>query len=164
MLGPLNFHMNLRISLPSSLGWGDLLEKGKATHSSILAWRVRHNWGAKCLGFPGGSENKVSVCLQCGRPGFDLWVGKIPRRRKWQPTQYSCLEKPMDRGAWWARVHGTTKSWARLSDLACSMYLPICFLMVGSSTVLASIFSSSYSAVFSQEFHLLPWLPLSLVN
>ena len=96
--------------------------------------------------------------------GFDLWVGKIPRRRKWQPTQYSCLEKPMDRGAWWARVHGTTKSWTRLSDLACSMYLPICFLMVGSSTVLASIFSSSYSAVFSQEFHLLPWLPLSLVN
>ena len=101
MLGPLNFHMNLKISLPSSLGWGDLLEKGKATHSSILAWRVRHNWGAKCLGFPGGSENKVSVCLQCGRPGFDLWVGKIPRRRKWQPTPVlSCLENSMDRRAW----------------------------------------------------------------
>ena len=27
-----------------------------------------------------------SVCLQCGRPRFDSWVGKIPRRRKWQPT------------------------------------------------------------------------------
>ena len=27
-----------------------------------------------------------SICLQCGRPGFDPWVGKIPRRRKWQPT------------------------------------------------------------------------------
>ena len=27
-----------------------------------------------------------SVCLQCRRPGFDLWVGKIPWRRKWQPT------------------------------------------------------------------------------
>ena len=27
-----------------------------------------------------------SVCLQCGRPGFDPWVGKIPWRRKWQPT------------------------------------------------------------------------------
>ena len=26
-----------------------------------------------------------SVCLQCGRPGFDPWVGKIPWRRKWQP-------------------------------------------------------------------------------
>ena len=28
----------------------------------------------------------VSVCLQCERPGFDPWVGKIPWRRKWQPT------------------------------------------------------------------------------
>ena len=72
MLGPLIFHMNLRISLPSSLGWENPLEKGKATHSSILAWRVRHNWAAKCLGFPAGLESKASVCLQCGRPGFDL--------------------------------------------------------------------------------------------
>ena len=38
--------------------------------------------------------------LQCRRPGFDPWVGKIPWRRKWQPTQYSCLESPMDGGAW----------------------------------------------------------------
>ena len=28
----------------------------------------------------------VSVCLQCGRPGFDPWIGKIPWRRKWQST------------------------------------------------------------------------------
>jgi len=35
--------------------------------------------------FPGGSDSK-SVCLQCGRPEFDPWVGKIPWRRKWQPT------------------------------------------------------------------------------
>ena len=28
----------------------------------------------------------LSVCLQCARPGFDPWVGKIPWRRKWQPT------------------------------------------------------------------------------
>ena len=37
------------------------------------------------LDFPGGSDGKVS-CLQCGRPGFDPWVGKILWRRKWQPT------------------------------------------------------------------------------
>ena len=35
--------------------------------------------------FPGGSDSKAS-CLQCGRPGFDPWVGKILWRRKWQPT------------------------------------------------------------------------------
>ena len=32
------------------------------------------------------------------------------------PLQYSCLENPMDRGAWWAAVHGVTKSWTGLSD------------------------------------------------
>ena len=32
------------------------------------------------------------------------------------PLQYSCLENPMDGGAWWATVHGVTKSWTRLSD------------------------------------------------
>ena len=32
------------------------------------------------------------------------------------PLQYSCLENPMDQGAWWAAVHGVAKSWTRLSD------------------------------------------------
>ena len=32
------------------------------------------------------------------------------------PLQYSCLENPTDRGAWWATVHGVAKSWTRLSD------------------------------------------------
>ena len=32
------------------------------------------------------------------------------------PLQYSCLENPMDEGAWWAAVHGVAKSWTRLRD------------------------------------------------
>ena len=32
------------------------------------------------------------------------------------PLQYSCLANPMNRGAWWAAVHGVAKSWTRLSD------------------------------------------------
>ena len=32
------------------------------------------------------------------------------------PLQYSCLENPMDGGAWWGAVHGVAKSWTRLSD------------------------------------------------
>ena len=55
-------------------------------------------------------------CLQCGRPGFKPWVGKIPWRRTWNLLQYSSLENSMDRGVWWATVHGVTKSWIRLSD------------------------------------------------
>ena len=43
------------------------------------------------------------------------WVGNIPWRI---PLQYSCLEKPMDRGAWWATAHGVAKSWTRLKQLS----------------------------------------------
>ena len=32
--------------------------------------------------------------------------------------QYSCLENPVDRKAWWATVHGVTKSWTRLNQLS----------------------------------------------
>ena len=45
--------------------------------------------------FPGASDCK-SICLQCGRPGFDLWVGKSPGEGKGYPFQYSGLENPMD--------------------------------------------------------------------
>ena len=38
------------------------------------------------------------------------------------PLQYSCLENPMDRGAWWAAVHGVTKSWTRLSDFTLTFH------------------------------------------
>ena len=44
-------------------------------------------------------------------------LGRSPGGGHGNPLQYSCLENPMDRGAWWATVHGVTKSWAQLSDL-----------------------------------------------
>ena len=47
--------------------------------------------------------------LQCKRPGFVPWFGKIPWRRRWQPTSLICLENPMDRGAWQATVHGMAR-------------------------------------------------------
>ena len=45
-----------------------------------------------------------------------LSPSKNPRRRQWHPLQYSCVENPMDGGAWWAAVHGVVKSRIRLSD------------------------------------------------
>ena len=41
--------------------------------------------------------------------------GKSPGGEKGNPPQYSYLEKPMDRGAWWPEVHGVTKSQTQLS-------------------------------------------------
>ena len=42
--------------------------------------------------------------------------GRSPGEGNGNPLQYSCLENPMDGGAWWATVHGVAKSWTRLSD------------------------------------------------
>ena len=44
------------------------------------------------------------------------------------PLQYSCLENPMDRGAWWAAVHGVTKSWTLLSDFTSLISLTSYFI------------------------------------
>ena len=146
--------------------------------SQAESWRAEACRRAECSfvnlwGFPGCARGKEPAC-QCTRHKrcwFDLWVRKIPWRRKWLPTpvfwpgefhglesppglkestqlndfhfsgsggkesacnvgdpdsvpglrrspgewngnphQYSCLENPMDRGAWWATVHGITKS------------------------------------------------------
>ena len=41
------------------------------------------------------------------------------------PLQYSCLENPMDGGAWWAAVHGVAKSRTRLNDLTFTFHFPL---------------------------------------
>ena len=108
-----------------------------ATHSSILAWkipwteepgklwsmgpqRVRHNLMTKPSPYlhelPGGSDSKESACC-AGDPGSIPGLGRSPGEGNGNPLQCSCLENPMNGGAWWATVHGVTKSWTQLSDL-----------------------------------------------
>ena len=58
---------------------------------------------------------KESAC-NAGDPGSTPGLGKSPGEGNGNPLQYSCLENPMDKGAWWATVHGVTKSQTRLSD------------------------------------------------
>ena len=59
--------------------------------------------------FPGGSEVKVSAC-NAGDLGSIPGLGRSPGEGNGNLLQYSCLENPMDRGAWWATVHGVAKS------------------------------------------------------
>ena len=49
--------------------------------------------------FPGGSDGKASV-YNAGDPGSIPGLGRSPGERNGNPLQYSCLENPMDRGAW----------------------------------------------------------------
>ena len=66
-------------------------------------------------GFPGGSVLK-NPPARSGDPGSIPGSGRSPEEWNGYPLQYSCLENPMDRGAWQTTVHGVPKSWIRLSD------------------------------------------------
>ena len=74
-----------------------------------------------CQNFPWWLSGKESAC-QCKRHGFNPWAGKIPWDRKWQPSPVYFLGNPMDRGAWWAAIHGATKSQIQLSHWKTSTY------------------------------------------
>ena len=80
------------------------MEKEMATHSSTLAWRIP--WMEE----PGGLQ---FMGLQ--RVGHDsdfiFFLSIVPFGEKdGNPLQCSCLESPMDKGAWWAAVYGIAKS------------------------------------------------------
>ena len=45
----------------------------------------------------------------------DPWAGRSPEEVNGNPLQYSCLENPMDRGTWWATVHGVARVWHNLA-------------------------------------------------
>ena len=61
------------------------------------------------MGFPGGSERKESAC-NVGGLGLIPGLGRSAGEGNGYPLRNSCLENPMDRGAWRAAVHGVTKS------------------------------------------------------
>ena len=125
------------------LGKEDPLEKGRATHSSILAWRIpwteepgrlqfmgsqriRHDWKNNTfifiysLGLPRWLSGKQPSHQGKSRRRlkFHSWVRKIPWRMKWQPTPASLPGESRDRGGWQATVFGVTKSWTPLSNWA----------------------------------------------
>ena len=124
-------------TLVQFLGREDSLEKGTATHSSILGlpwwlrWqRIHLQWGRPkfdpwlrkipwrrerlptpvFLGFPGGSAGKESTC-NVGDLGSIPGLGRSPEEGNSYPLQYSGLENSMD-----CIVHGVARSRTRLSD------------------------------------------------
>ena len=60
-------------------------------------------------------DDKESTCEAEG-PGLIPGSGRYPEEGNGYPFQYTCLENPMDRGAWWATVRGVTKSQTQLSN------------------------------------------------
>ena len=67
--------------------WGCVIDQ------LVLNFFFFFNWSV-VLGLPWWLR-RSSVCLQCGRPRFNPWVGKIPWRRKWQPTPVKWQPTPV---------------------------------------------------------------------
>ena len=90
---------------------------GKPGMLQSMGWqRVRHNWANwTTTALPGGSDGKEST-FSAGDLGLIPRSGRSPREGNGYPLQYSCPENPMDRGAWWATVHGVPKSQSWLSN------------------------------------------------
>ena len=61
------------------------------------------------MSLPGGSDGKESA-YNAGDLSSIPASGRSPGDGNGNPVQYPCLENPMDRGAWWATVHGVTES------------------------------------------------------
>ena len=93
--------------------WERLSRKG-----DIGAGTQRMNWNylREALGFPGGASGKPACqCRRHKRHGFDLWVGKIPWRRAWQPIPVFLPGESYGQRSL-VTVHGAAKTQTRVSD------------------------------------------------
>ena len=76
---------------------------------------MRKYLNSRCQRIPGDSDDKESAC-SVEDPDSILGSGRSPGEGNGNPLQYSCLVNPMDRGAWWATVHGDAKNQTGPSD------------------------------------------------
>ena len=74
-----------------------------------------HSWASQVVtvvkNLPANAGDATDVGLIPG-------LGRLPRGGHGNPLQYSCLENPMDTGAWWATVHGVAETQTRLKRLS----------------------------------------------
>ena len=100
-----------------SHGWRSLVGYSPWGHKESDTTEQLHFTSQGKRGFPGGSVvknppvNAGDARILGSVPG----LGRSPGEGHGNPLQYSCLENPMNRGAWWATVHGVAKSWMQLS-------------------------------------------------
>ena len=133
--------------------------RNRTPESTItIEYNVRSTSGVEQHCVPiGMSGKKVIIELRCeGRIGLPQWLsdkesacsagavgdtvlipgsGRSPGGWHGNPLQYSCLENPMDRGAWWATVHKITNSWTQLKWL--STYTQL----IGKITQISNLFT-----------------------
>jgi len=126
------FSQNIEFHLNEEKNMGHISPEGHSMkYLSTAPWncqdyqKQRHDnrdMTAKCMeirspgGFPGGSVVK-NLPANAGDAGSIPESGRSPGEGNGNPLQYSWMDKnTMDREAWWATVHGVTKSWTWISD------------------------------------------------
>ena len=105
-----------------------LLSNGE--HNNYYPFTLTTKWDNACFtkyvnvcnveyaiwGFLEGSDGKKNLPANAGDLGLIPGPGRSPGEGIGFPLQYSCLENSMDRGVWWAIVHGVAKSWTWLKN------------------------------------------------
>ena len=111
-----------QVSLCSPYSWLLASQIKQSFHQPDLfigfwAASTSHFWlqNHKLLGFPRSWNGKESSC-NAGDQGSNPGLERSPGGGNGYPLQYSSLENSMNREAWWATVHGVTKSWTQLSN------------------------------------------------
>ena len=110
-------------SLGGNIGF--LLEEGSLDGKKKSCYRQgRWNCFLMQWNFNGGASQAALVVKNSPANAGDIkdlglipWSGRSPGKGNGNPLQYSCPENPMDRGVWWAAIHGVTKSRTRLKRL-----------------------------------------------
>ena len=126
-------------------------------HSLVLVKKNLHS--SKC----GGSEVKASAC-NAGGLGSIPGSGRSPGEGNSNSLQYSCLENPMDRGAWWATVHGVAKSQTRLSDFTIHKNVLLLCLPIYLCTVLYEHEGKAYSLLTMITLRKLAWRSVEMTS
>ena len=91
--------------------------------------------------------------------------GRFPGGGHCNPVQYSCLENPMDRGAWWAKVCKVTKSWTRLKQLSTHATVPEewAYIFIFLWSLVDPTVFRCFSSGFLCTLYVLHWLALIFV-
>ena len=123
---------------------------------SMRSHRVGHDWSdlaAAAAASVLASQVALVVKNRPANAGDGRALGSIPGLGSFpggghgNPLWYSCLENPMDRGAWWARVHGVSQSRTRLKEVSITQY--VCWYI--------------RRTLYQTSFYLPPWHHLTLL-
>ena len=125
--------------------------EGSQSLKHLLSSPLQESWLT-----PGGSVVK-NPPPNAGHGGLIPGSGRSPGGGHGNPHQYSCLETPMDRGAWQATVHAVAKSWTRLSDFCVCVCVCVCVCTLSALCTVTKKKKSSKNRILKERILSAAW-------